>query len=363
MEVSDSDSSNENAATLGIPSGTSLLQQALKRKRTESESENFSKRQFFLTTQTPLVQQYFQSAQSPISSTNALIVSTSTAPAFTTNTINPNITTAPTLLGSTISTPKITTKQVVWNIAPPSITSETLFILDSKVTQALGITDFREKLSGITPFRYVVDNEDLLWLVQQKMLNNVQRIGRIYLLILSEIEKLVDQTAEYKNSPNLKLNELVGFKVPEFLYKKIQKFSSSQFLLSVANPQSQNIIVPASNSMAQGFFTKQSTFGGQQPISFHIIQTAGNRNIGGFALQSQSSNAAQQIQKLIRTTSLSSSHATLTKLLSNQIQNAAPNSTGNTKVVVNTSINPNTSSDSSGNSNGNTSTSSHANEG
>jgi len=53
MEVSDSDTS-ENASN-------SLLHQALKRKRTESETENLFKRQFFLTTAPP--NHYFNASQ------------------------------------------------------------------------------------------------------------------------------------------------------------------------------------------------------------------------------------------------------------------------------------------------------------
>lgn len=52
--TSDSDTS-ENG-------GTSLLHQALKRKRTDSETEQLFKRQFFLTTASP--NQYFNSSQS-----------------------------------------------------------------------------------------------------------------------------------------------------------------------------------------------------------------------------------------------------------------------------------------------------------
>lgn len=314
MEVSDSDSSsNENSNT----GSTSLLQQALKRKRTDSENENLAKRQFFLTTQNPLIQPFsFQP-----SSQNQLITCSSSTSTFSSNS---------TLLTPTISTSKITTKQVVWNIAPSSLAPTSLFILDSKVTNALGINDFREKLSTISLFRYVIDNEDLLWLIQQKILQPPQKNGRIYLLILSEIEKYIEQTPEFKNSTNLKQSELTGFKVPEFMYKKIQKFSSSQFLLSV-NPQSQNIIVPGNNQ----FFTKQS-FGGQQPISFHIIQTGANRSIGGFSTAN-----SQQIQQIQKFRSLSTTHATLTKLLSNQIQNS------NTIQIQNSNVSNN--SENSGN--------------
>jgi hypothetical protein len=299
MEVSDSDSSNDNSNN----GSTSLLQQALKRKRTDSENENLAKRQFFLTTtQSPLIQPFnFQATTQ-----NQLITCSSSTSTFSSNS---------TLLTPAISASKITTKQVVWNIAPSSLNADTKFILDGKVSSALGINDFREKLSTITLFRYVLDNEDILWLIQQKILQSPQKNGRIYLLILSEIEKYIDQTPEFKNSSNLKQSDLTGFKVPEFMYKKIQKFSSSQFLLSVANPQShsQNIIVPTTNA---GFFTKQA-FCNQQPISFHIITNA-NRSIGGFSAAN-----SQQIQKLIRTSSLSTTHATLTKLLSNQIQSSS----------------------------------------
>lgn len=61
MNTSDSDTS-ENG-------GTSLLHQALKRKRTDSETEQLFKRQFFLTTAPP--NHYFNTAVTNVSQPNA----------------------------------------------------------------------------------------------------------------------------------------------------------------------------------------------------------------------------------------------------------------------------------------------------
>jgi hypothetical protein len=81
IEVSDSDNSE---------CGTSLLHQALKRKRTESETENLYKRQFYITTAapntyfSPTIASMAQSSMRPLfnkpSSSSSLLTSALTSP-------------------------------------------------------------------------------------------------------------------------------------------------------------------------------------------------------------------------------------------------------------------------------------------
>lgn len=111
-------------------------------------------------------------------------------------------------------------KPVVWNLG--SLTSETLFIFDFKANRAVGYFD-RERLMNKHPelIRYLTDHQDKDWLIQQRLLSPSQRTYRIILFVLDEVVKIANSD-EYRSRPNLKLNELTGFKVPEFMLQKMK---------------------------------------------------------------------------------------------------------------------------------------------
>lgn len=69
--------------------------------------------------------------------------------------------------------------------------------------------------------RYLTDAQDKDWLIQQRLLSPSQRTYRILLFVLDEVSKIA-HTDEYRLRPNSKLNELTGFKVPEFMLQKMK---------------------------------------------------------------------------------------------------------------------------------------------
>lgn len=69
--------------------------------------------------------------------------------------------------------------------------------------------------------RYTIDNDDKEWLIEQKILLPIHRNFRIMLLILDEVKKL-GQSDKYRIQTMDKLNQLIGFKIPEFMLKKIR---------------------------------------------------------------------------------------------------------------------------------------------
>lgn len=111
-------------------------------------------------------------------------------------------------------------KPIVWNIA--TLTPDTLFIFDFKANRALGYFD-RERLINQHPelIRYLTDAQDKDWLIQQRLLSPSHRTYRILLFVLDEVSKIA-HTDAYRLRPNSKLNELTGFKVPEFMLQKMR---------------------------------------------------------------------------------------------------------------------------------------------
>ena len=188
MELSDSDSSSEAGTT-------SLLQQALKRKRPEPNIRpDFVKRQYFLQYSTPV---------QPL-------------PPFQSITSTPTTT-----LSSSVT---IQQKQVFWNIA--GVTMDSSFILDFKASRALGIPDLRDRLSNKHPelIRYAVDSQDRDWLLAEKLISPLNKNGKYLLLVLEEVKRLAETNIEYKSNPYVKASDLQGFKIPEFMFQKIQKY-------------------------------------------------------------------------------------------------------------------------------------------
>ncbi|XP_053675235.1 uncharacterized protein LOC128725508 [Anopheles nili] len=197
MELSDSDSSTDNAPATGA--ATSLLHQALKRKLPEPNQPDLFKRQYFLHGPIyPHVQ--YQSLQPTQASSSVSAVGNA---AFSATTSRPSSLAIPTTV----------------------ITPESLFILDFKAARALGVADFRDRLANKHPevLRYCPDNQDREWLLQQKQVTPLNKTGRFFLLALDDVKKLIERNA-FEHAPAAgRSGELHGFKVTEIIYAKIQK--------------------------------------------------------------------------------------------------------------------------------------------
>ncbi|XP_019548673.2 deoxynucleotidyltransferase terminal-interacting protein 1 [Aedes albopictus] len=169
-----------------------------------------------------------------------------------------------------------------------TISPETQFILDFKAGRALGVPDFRERLANKHPeiLRYCPDNQDRDWLLQQKQISPLNRNGRFFLLVLDEVRKLAERNSEYANNPYMKLSDLQGFKLPELIYAKVQKLIKDSADSSVVKPP------PAATSTSVA----------------------------------ASAAVPSSIQPRPRVSSLSSSHATLTALLSSPQQSQSSSS-------------------------------------
>lgn len=178
------------------------------------------------------------------------------------------------------------TKQVYWNVS--NLNTETLFVLDFKANRAFGFSPelHKERLASKHPelIRYLPDNYDKDWLIQQKILSPAHKNIRFLMLVYDEVMK-VSQQEEYRNKPQIKINDLEGFKVPDFILQKMKIFFTELSL------RSQSFLV---NSQ---FLTNVSS-------------------------TSMPSSTMQVVKQIVRPkTSLSSSHATLSALLSGSSDN------------------------------------------
>ncbi|XP_040158357.1 uncharacterized protein LOC120897484 isoform X2 [Anopheles arabiensis] len=165
MELSDSDSSTDNAPAAGA--ATSLLHQALKRKLPEPNQPDLFKRQYFLH-----------------------------GPIFPHVPYQSLPTTGQSLVGGSNLAAAASTRPVC-ALPTTVITPESLFILDFKAARVLGIADFRDRLANRHPevLRYCPDTQDRDWLLQQRQVTPLNKNGRFFLLALDDVKKLIERNA------------------------------------------------------------------------------------------------------------------------------------------------------------------------
>lgn len=187
-------------------------------------------------------------------------------------------------------------KPSLWNVS--SLTQDTMFVLDYKANRALGFVDnYKDRLSSQHPelMRYLTDSNDKEWLIHKRILSPSHKSFRILLLLMDDVHKIA-QTNDYQ-SRNLKLSELVGFKLPDFMLQKMRMFFHELNKKHRNMTMGPSIVITSANS-ALG------------PIT---ISSGGIRH-GQIKLVSSLSAA--------RSSSLSSTHATLSALLSSSADNS-----------------------------------------
>lgn len=181
------------------------------------------------------------------------------------------------------------TKQVYWNVS--NLNTDTLFVLDFKANRAFGFSPelHKERLASKHPelIRYLPDGHDKDWMIQQKILSPANKNVRFLMLVFDEVVK-VSQTEEYRNKPQIKLSDLEGFKVPDFILQKMKIFFTELSLRS------------------QSFL-----------VNSQFLTNVSNASIS-------TTNTVQVVNQITRPkTSLSSSHATLSALLSSSSENVS----------------------------------------
>lgn len=150
-----------------------------------------------------------------------------------------------------------------WN--PDRVTKNTLFILGSKANKVLGFGQNRGRLYARHPelVKYSGDTEDKEWLMQNNLMPTTG--GKAYLMFLEDIKELTT-TEEYRNSPNLQLNELKGFELPPFMVTKIRNYIETakmegkiQSAIDVIELQTNQSMTPPSTALDSAPSTPSDT--------------------------------------------------------------------------------------------------------
>ena len=106
---------------------------------------------------------------------------------------------------------------------PERLEQDTLFILGSRANKALGFGQTRGRLYIKHPelFKYSGDQTDKEWLAKANLMATTG--GKAYLMVLSDILQLA-QSPEYSSHPKQQPEELVGFRVPQWMIEKMKAY-------------------------------------------------------------------------------------------------------------------------------------------
>ncbi|KAK2161897.1 hypothetical protein LSH36_108g07137 [Paralvinella palmiformis] len=104
---------------------------------------------------------------------------------------------------------------------PDRLVPEIKFVMGAKANKALGLGAQRGRLYIKHPdlFKYAGDQEDKNWLHENHHMPATG--GKAYLLVVDDVLNLAE-TEEYRDSPGLMLDEIVGFTVPDWMREKMK---------------------------------------------------------------------------------------------------------------------------------------------
>lgn len=220
------------------------------------------------------------------------------------------------------------TKQVFWNVS--QLNAHTLFVLDFRANQALGFGEQgKERLASRHPelIRYLPDALDKGWLHEQRIITAAHRSNRFLLLVHAEVERVAHSDAYLGTAERatVAMSLLHGFRVPDFMLQKMKVFFTELSL------RSQSVVANGGAMVAHASTQQQQQPEQQEPEPEPERQQSPN----------------QQLQQVInhqppyvrpQRSSLSSSHATLSALLSNSTSTAASVATGGPATTTTTTI-------------------------
>ncbi|XP_077996471.1 uncharacterized protein LOC144449770 [Glandiceps talaboti] len=106
---------------------------------------------------------------------------------------------------------------------PVRVNEETLFVMGARANKALGLGATRGRLYYKHPelFKYCGDQEDKQWLYENGLMPATG--GKAFILIVDDILDLAE-TDEYKNNPEICLQEIKPFKVNQKIQEKMRAY-------------------------------------------------------------------------------------------------------------------------------------------
>ncbi|XP_010720890.1 deoxynucleotidyltransferase terminal-interacting protein 1 isoform X2 [Meleagris gallopavo] len=107
---------------------------------------------------------------------------------------------------------------------PSRLTETTTFVLGSRANKALGMGGTRGRLYIKHPhlFKYAADPQDKQWLAEQQHMRATG--GKMAYLLLEEDIRDLAATDDYRDSVDLRLEELKPFVPPAWMTEKMQKY-------------------------------------------------------------------------------------------------------------------------------------------
>ncbi|EDW78838.2 uncharacterized protein Dwil_GK12663 [Drosophila willistoni] len=250
------------------------------------------------------------------------------------------------IVGGTLPTP--VRRQIFWNTA--QISTTTKFVLDVQANLAFGFgTDGKERLASKHPelIRYLPDAEDRDWLASRGIISSENRSSRFLFLIYDEVCRLQQSHELYRHKTNIDLSMMLTFSVTEAMIHKMKLFFvdlniKSRGLITnsyiMANnqqqqqQQQQQSTAGSNNShlrnaLLQGVAIQQQqqqttttpTQSEEAAIKDQLMPAASPTPcLQGQVVGSSSNSTVSPLKaKLVSSSTLSSSHATLTALLNN----------------------------------------------
>lgn len=203
-------------------------------------------------------------------------------------------------------------KPIVWNTS--AINIETQFVLDIKVTRAFGMNEIKERLSTKHPelIRYLMDGNDKDWMVQQKIILPTNKNLKYLILVRDEVFKLAEQNPDYQRNLTNNPHEIQPFKVSEFILKKILKFFSDLNYKSRFNFFESTNVIPLMNSTPMLHVIASTAAPSSNTTTIPLLSTSSTSSVAQTSTPSSSASSVVTSRSI-----LSSTHATLSALLSN----------------------------------------------
>ncbi|XP_030372443.1 putative mediator of RNA polymerase II transcription subunit 26 [Scaptodrosophila lebanonensis] len=275
------------------------------------------------------------------------------------------------LVGGTLPTP--VRRQIFWNTS--QISTTTKFVLDVQANLAFGFgTDGKERLASKHPelIRYLPDAEDRNWMATQGIIPAENRSSRFLFLIYDEVCRLQQTHELYRHKSNIDLSMMLTFNVTEPMIQKMKMFFvdlniksrgliTNSFIVANNQQQQQQQQQAGNNShlrnaLLQGVTQtqpaqQQQLQQQQQQLQLQLQQPQQTVQIEEVALKELPVSAAAPClqgtvvgstttplkTKLVASSTLSSSHATLTALLNNPHSGSGGSSSTNAGSNSNTS--------------------------
>uniref|UniRef100_A0AAR2LAV6 Deoxynucleotidyltransferase terminal-interacting protein 1 n=1 Tax=Pygocentrus nattereri TaxID=42514 RepID=A0AAR2LAV6_PYGNA len=111
---------------------------------------------------------------------------------------------------------------------PARLNEKSTFVLGSRANKALGMGGTRGRIyiKHADLFKYAADAQDKHWLAERQHMRATG--GKMAYLLIEEDIKELALSEEYKDCPDLRLDELKPFGVPIWMVEKMQKAMESQ---------------------------------------------------------------------------------------------------------------------------------------